>query len=121
MAINANRFPWIEFQATTWLASRTVKEMTMAERGIYITLLAINWRDGEIIWDAAQLSKDMAIDKRTIGKWMEKYGKLTVGLPDVSGKSRGSLTETSRKVTFRKLAEIAEKPGKTSPCGSLHN
>lgn len=42
------RRPWFSFYAADWLADGVVMAMTPAERGVYIQLLAIQWREGSI-------------------------------------------------------------------------
>lgn len=71
--INPNNLPWFPFYAAAWTGSRTVVKMSMAERGIYISLLAVCWQHGELEWDADYLSRILCGDKRTIQKWMDKY------------------------------------------------
>jgi uncharacterized protein YdaU (DUF1376 family) len=72
-----NSFPWFPFYATDWATSEDVMEMTMAERGVYITLLATQWRcDNELPADCKKLAIHCGTDSRTIANWMKKWGKL---------------------------------------------
>ncbi|WP_162601356.1 hypothetical protein [Occallatibacter savannae] len=84
----------------------------MTERGIYISLIALNWRDGSISWSEARLAKKLGIDRRTIGKFLEKYRLLTEPLQEISSESPSLLHSGSTKVTFPKLQAFAEKLGK---------
>src|SRR5580704_726976 len=37
---------WFPFDVVDWLTSSDVMAMTFAERGMYVTLLCVQWRDG---------------------------------------------------------------------------
>lgn len=102
--MNPNRSPWFPFYTAAWLGSTTVINMPMADRGIYITLMAACWQYGEIEWDENVLSKLLAIDRRTIAKWMQTYGNLTVSLREASGDS----LEVSGKRVLPKLQDFAD-------------
>src|ERR1039458_10599715 len=99
--MNPSNLPWFLFYTAAWLGSSTVTKMTMTERGIYATLIAMCWQYGEIEWDATILAKMLYIDRRTVVKWMEKYEQLTTPLQ--SG---------STKRVLPKLQEFAETLGK---------
>jgi len=86
--------------------------MSMTERGIYATLMAICWRDGSISWSETRLAKKLGIDRRTIGRFLEKYRHLTSPLHDSYSDSPSRFHEDSTKVTFPKLQVFAEKLGK---------
>jgi hypothetical protein len=75
---NPKNLPWFPLFSAAWLGSDTVDAMTMTERGIYITLLAMNWQYGSVAWDAKILSCKLNVDKRTIGNFLEKYRSLVV-------------------------------------------
>ena len=100
--MNTTNLPWFPFYTAAWLGSTTVTGMTMTERGIYATLMAMCWQYGEIEWDATVLAKMLYIDRRTVVKWMEKYEHLTAALQLGSGKR-----------VLPKLQEFAETLGKS--------
>lgn len=100
--MNMSNLPWFPFYTAAWLGSSTVTGMTMTERGIYSTLMAMCWQYGEIEWDATVLAKMLYIDRRTVVKWMDKYEHLTT-----------TLQSGSRKRVLPKLQEFAETLGKS--------
>ncbi len=100
--MNPSNLPWFPFYTAAWLGSTTVTGMTMTERGIYATLMAMCWQYGEIEWDATVLAKMLYIDRRTVVKWMEKYEHLTT-----------TLQSSSTKRVLPKLQEFAETLGKS--------
>lgn len=72
----ANGYSWFKFDIEGWLSSPEVLQMTMAERGMYITLLAVQGRDGKLHADVDFLAKQAAVDRRGLKKWLAKWGKL---------------------------------------------
>jgi hypothetical protein len=48
---------WFPFNVTAWLASESVKMMSNAARGVYVHLLALQWREGSIPNDVNALAK----------------------------------------------------------------
>jgi hypothetical protein len=83
MAIDSEDMPgfnWFKFYANDWLTDPDVMQMTSAERGIYIQLLAIQWRDNGVPSDCKLTAKLLGLDCRTTVRWWGKYGRL-LGLP----------------------------------------
>jgi hypothetical protein len=102
--LNPKNDPWFPFYSAAWLGSSTVTGMTMTERGIYITLMALCWQYGEVEWDAKYLSRILGIDRRTCGRFMEKYTDLTQ-----------TLHEGSKKRVLPKVQEFSETLRKNAP------
>lgn len=50
------KLPWMQFDVTDWLVSRSVQLMTRIERSIYIDLLCYQWRDGSVSADLEELA-----------------------------------------------------------------
>lgn len=116
---NPDKGPWWSLHAVTFLKSQTVREMTMAERGIYITLLNVCWRDGSIPWDAKELAHELRIDTRTMQSWMAKFGKLTGSLREIDQDS--DVTHVNiPEVVFPNQQILSMKMGKTRLDKSLH-
>jgi hypothetical protein len=113
MMTNPKNLPWFPLFTAAWLGSDTLDVMTMTERGIYITLLVINWQYGDITWESKTLARKLNIDKRTIQNFMEKYRSLVVTCSEDTGNIGPKFPEGSIHVTFPKLQEFAERLGKT--------
>lgn len=94
--MNQKNLPWFPFYTAAWLGSATVSKMTMTERGIYVTLMSMCWQYGSVQWDKKTLSKQLGIDPRTLGGFMEKYMNLTQ-----------TLHEGSMEVTLPKVQDFA--------------
>ena len=112
--MNPKKLPWFPFYTSAWLGSSTVLNMTMVERGIYITLMAHCWQNGNVPWSRKTLSKLLGVDPRTVGNFMEKYGRLT----DISCNSLENSTDSRLSppdVTLPKLQEFAETLEKNAP------
>jgi hypothetical protein len=90
--INPKNKPWFPFYTAAWLGSGTVINMSMGERGIYITLMALCWQHGDLPWDEKTLARLLVIDKRTVRAFMDKY----VSLVEDSGDSPESPGEEPR-------------------------
>jgi len=69
-------FAWFPFDVVDWLTSNDVRKMTCAERGVYITLLAIQWRDGPLPSDLQVLSKCTTLVERTLNNFLTKFPHL---------------------------------------------
>lgn len=69
-------YPWFPFDVVDWLTSADVRKMTCSERGVYITLLAVQWRDGKLPRDLAILSKCTALVERTLANFLTKFPHL---------------------------------------------
>ena len=95
--MNPKNNPWFPLYTAAWLGSDTVDNMTMTERGIYITLMTMCWQYGSIPWDKSKLAKKLRIDQRVCGRFIEKYSNLTQ-----------ALHEDSTEVTLPKVQEFSE-------------
>ena len=51
-----NHLPWFPFFATDWIADAQVRSMTAEQRGIYVDLLAWQWREGSLPVDEEQVA-----------------------------------------------------------------
>lgn len=58
-----DRRPWFSFYAADWLADENVMAMTLAERGAYITLLAIQWREGSVPAAPSKLCRILGVSE----------------------------------------------------------
>ena len=56
--------PSFQFYARDWLASSSVRRMTLAERGAYIDLLAYAWQDGGLPDDDAEIARLLQVSLR---------------------------------------------------------
>lgn len=130
--LNPTNLPWFPFHSAAFLGSATVINMTVAERGIYITLLAMCWQNGSIIWNAKVLAKQTGIDYRVLSRFLESYGELTVKLQgssrEVTGKLQGSSREstvkllgTSGEVVFGKLSFFSQIMAKRGHAKTTHD
>lgn len=72
----ARGYSWFPFDIEGWLSSPEVLQMSMAERGMYITLLAVQGRDGKLHAEIDFLAKQAAVDRRGLRKWLQKWGQL---------------------------------------------
>ena len=62
---NQDTAPAFQFYSRDWLASSSVRRMTLAERGAYIDLLAFAWRDGGIPDDETELARLLQVSPRS--------------------------------------------------------
>jgi hypothetical protein len=69
-------YTWFPFDVVDWLTSDDVRRMTTAEEGLYIRLLAVQWRDGYLPSDLHILSKSVGRDKDLLGRWFRKWQHL---------------------------------------------
>lgn len=64
------------FQA--WLTSNDVRNMTLAQQGLYLRMLCIQARDGSLPEDAYALSRLVGCDHRLIERFQSSFRHLTV-------------------------------------------
>jgi hypothetical protein len=106
-------FSWFKFDVVDWLTSKTVLSMTLAERGLYITMLAVQWRDDGLPKSLALLSKVTGVDQRILRKFLEKYSELFVDSleksSEITNQKLLNLAVESGKITGRATADIEEK------------
>ena len=71
-------YDWFPFSVGNWLTSPLVNAMDLKEQGIYIRLLACQWRDGYLAIHPASLVAQAGIDVRTLVHWMMRFGDETM-------------------------------------------
>lgn len=71
-------YDWFPFSVGNWLTSPLVNAMDLKEQGIYIRLLACQWRDGYLAIHPASLVAQSGIDVRTLVHWMMRFGDETM-------------------------------------------
>lgn len=74
--IENSGWSFFPFDVTNWLTSDDVNAMTLAERGIYITALATQWRDGYLPSNYLKFAKELKIDKRTARAFLQEWGSI---------------------------------------------
>ena len=62
--MSGRQSPSFQFYARDWLASSSVRRMTLAERGAYIDLLAYAWQDGGLPDDDAEIARLLQVSLR---------------------------------------------------------
>lgn len=67
---------WFPFDVVDWLSSDDVTTMTAAERGVYITLLCIQWRDGYVPSRPQTCAKVSGFRPEMIRRWFAKWAHL---------------------------------------------
>ena len=105
-------YTWFPLDVIDWLTSPDVRDMTAAERGIYITILAVQWRDGHVPAEPKPLATALGLDHRSVANWLRKWDSL---VPIVLHKCIGTATEPSHIRCGRanqKLQEIAMEVAK---------
>lgn len=93
-------FTWFKFYPIDWLSDPNVLAMTSAERGVYIDLLCVQWRDNGLPVECKLAAKLLQTDSRTVAKWFQKWGDLF------------PVCESLGKRANRKLLQLAEKAGR---------
>jgi hypothetical protein len=69
-------FTWFPFDVIDWLTSSDVAKMTAAEKGVYIQLLAVQWRDGYISSDIKICAKSTGFRPDLLTRWFRKWSHL---------------------------------------------
>lgn len=126
-------YSWFPFDVINWLTSPVVNAMSPTAQGIYIRLLAVQWRDGYISTDPKSLAVQTGFDARTCISWFATWGdRLFVCLvhPDGGCDALASLRNCQESsVTPRKsrrapagLRNYQEPSGTCRKCvnGKLH-
>jgi hypothetical protein len=67
---------YFPFDVVDWLTSADVLRMTLADRGAYITFLAVQWRDGYVDADDRLAAKQSGVDSRSVTRWMQRWSHL---------------------------------------------
>jgi uncharacterized protein YdaU (DUF1376 family) len=113
---------WFPFDVIDWLTSHDVLQMSAHDRGVYITILAAQWRDGSIPADHLQAAKVLGFDRRNVTNWLQRWSKLVPclqhgcsthaeGLQQVCKESASTLQQACSKLANAKLREIAAELG----------
>jgi hypothetical protein len=71
-----NGYSWFKFDIDGWLSSPDILNMSAADEGVYIRLLATQGRDGRLPVEADDIAKKSGRDPRGIKRWLKKYGFL---------------------------------------------
>lgn len=82
-----NKPPAFQFYAKDWRSSATVRNMTLAETGVYIQLLAAAWdgdEPGTLPLGPGQIAKITGIDVRIVRRFLAKF-------PEIHSESAGKL------------------------------
>jgi hypothetical protein len=75
---------WFQFYPLRWMGSEDVVHMSAAERGVYISLIAAYHALGPLTADLSKLAQILVIDRRTLARFMQKWGKLATVLPELN-------------------------------------
>jgi hypothetical protein len=97
-------YTWFPFDVIDWLTSPDVARMTAAERGVYITLLAVQWRDGHVSSDVNLAAKSSGFRSDLLTRWFANWAYL---FPESVGNPAYLRNE--------KLHEIALEVAKSDP------
>lgn len=100
-------YSWFAFDVIDWLTSENVNRMTVAERGVYITLLAVQWRDGSLPDDCKLAARLSGLDVRIYKKWLSVWGFLFPRMQDCG------------KLANEKLWKLSVAVGKQAAAASL--
>jgi len=79
-------FAWFPLIVADWLGSSAVQRMTMAERGIYLTLLMYQWQWGDLPASVANRREACGIDPRSSRRFATKFPKLFTRVPGKPGR-----------------------------------
>ena len=72
----APEMPWFPFWVDRWLLSRSVRLMTYEQRGIYLELLCMAWRDGSLPADIEDLAGLLGIDADRMEAAWRRIGRM---------------------------------------------
>lgn len=108
-----NKAPAFQFYAADFLADEKVMLMSIAARGIYITLLAVQWREGSIPVNPLLMAKLCGCDSSAIeSHWHEVADCFTVCDFDAARMVNPRLEEQREKLTvFKENRSQAGKMG----------
>ena len=105
-------YTWFPFDVIDWLTSLDVQTMGMSDRGVYITLLAVQWRDGSLAADPKHLAKQSGIDSRVVAPWLQRWSNLVPCLQHGCSNSEACVQQGCSKLANEKLHKIAVAKGK---------
>lgn len=69
-------FSWFAFDAIEFQTSPDIQGMSAAERGVWVTLSAIQWHDNYLPSTEQLLSKRTGFEVRLLHRWLTNYGHL---------------------------------------------
>jgi hypothetical protein len=69
-------YVWFKFYASDWLTDPDVLKMSAADRGVYITRLAGQWRDNWLPVSSQLVAKCLPVDSRMVARWLLKWNHL---------------------------------------------
>lgn len=69
-------FSWFAFDVIEFQTSPDIQKMSAAERGVWVTLSAIQWHDNYLPNTEQLLSKRTGFEVRLLHRWLTKYGHL---------------------------------------------
>jgi hypothetical protein len=69
-------FCWFAFDVIEFQTSPDIQGMSAAERGVWVTLSAIQWHDNYLPNTEQLLSKRSGFEVRLLHRWLTKYGHL---------------------------------------------
>ncbi|MGA9068748.1 MAG: hypothetical protein WB424_00750 [Terracidiphilus sp.] len=126
-------YSWFPFDVINWLTSPVVNAMSPTAQGIYIRLLAVQWRDGYVSTDPKSLAVQTGFDARTCIGWFDTWGdRLFVCLDhpeggcDVLASLRNCQEPSATTGKSRRLpASLRNRPEVSGTCrkcvnGKLH-
>jgi len=103
---NNDTAPAFQFYSRDWLASSSVRRMTLAERGAYIDLLAYAWRDGGIPDDEAELARLLQVSPRV---WRRMAPRILAEFSETADGADGLLANPRQERERAKLKSWREK------------
>ena len=83
---------WFPLEIDAWDTDERVRRMSYAERGVYITLLCWQWREGSVPADAKVVAKALGASRRLVARVLE-LGFISDGTED-------------QRLINRKLAQV---------------
>lgn len=124
----SNELPWFPFDPADWLTDIYVKQMSLAQRGAYITLLAYEWLEGWLPTDAVALRSLVGVSDE---EWSDVWAEPLVGRFKEDGeKLFNPRLEVERKKAMRLHRDrvkwgkegarkrLGNKPSKVRPKGT---
>jgi len=83
---------WFPLEIDAWDTDERVRRLSYAERGVYITLLCWQWREGSVPADAKVVAKALGASRRLVARVLE-LGFISDGTED-------------QRLINRKLAQV---------------
>ncbi len=101
------RRPYMRFFPTDWLVG--TRDLSTAEKGLYIDLIALNWLDGKLPKDSRLIASKLGINPKLIRNLLGVNFELTTNL----GKHFVSVNE--HEVTNKRVSEELRRYKNGSP------